>query len=301
MEKSSLELQGNQLDLFEHRLCSHDIIALSEVLSSLQKSVQELNLSYNHLDDTVLPSINTLLDDDAHGISMLDLAHNNISEAGAIDFVSGLDLSTTLKDLRLEGNAIGPRAGKALSTLLETNACLTALSLADTEQNVESIVALVSALRGDSTLKKLNLSNPRLHSMSEDAITHVALMLQDNRTLEDLNLSKFQLSCHTSSIIFDHLASNKCLTSLDLSCNRIAQDGASALAKTLQENCSIQSLNLQCNRIRTAGALSLAVAISNNTTLKFLNLQSNGIDDEGLAVLGKGKQCYSLYSGLTSL
>eukprot|EP00811_Abedinium_folium_P011477 NODE_20627_length_789_cov_6.936556.p2 GENE.NODE_20627_length_789_cov_6.936556~~NODE_20627_length_789_cov_6.936556.p2 ORF type:complete len:138 (-),score=24.77 NODE_20627_length_789_cov_6.936556:13-426(-) len=87
--------------------------------------------------------------------------------------------------------------------------------------------------------------------------------------------------------MLDH---NRTLTSLFLSRNEIGDAGAQALAKALRSNNHLEYLSLSGNEIGDAGAQALAAMLHQNRTLKDLCLYSNEIGDAGTQALSKAKE-----------
>jgi hypothetical protein len=100
-------------------------------------------------------------------------------------------------------------------------------------------VALVNALKHNSTLKSLTVFPDRYISM-------------------DISIS---------SAIADALKNTSSLVSLDLEGNSIRNEGAKAIADALKVNFSLTSLNLTNRLIQRERAVAIAVALKANSTL----------------------------------
>ena len=112
-------------------------------------------------------------------------------------------------------------------------------------------VALAQALRHNSTLKYVHLSN---NSISDAGAVALAQALHHNSTLEYVHLSN----------------------------NSISDAGAVALAQALHHNSTLRWLDLSNNSISDAGAVALAQALHHNSTLLGLDLSGNdAIGEEG--------------------
>ncbi|GLE08423.1 hypothetical protein PINS_up019606 [Pythium insidiosum] len=131
-------------------------------------AIEELNLSYNRL-----------------GAESCQLLCASLQENAA----------SPLRRLHLSGNPLRVGGGRAIAALLATPTCrLEELQLANTELEVENLIAIATALRSNGSLHTLNLDNPVVRSTEEEAIQHIGKMLQVNDTLRALSLGKHQLT-----------------------------------------------------------------------------------------------------------
>ena len=155
-------------------------------------------------------------------LTNLDLSHNNLGPAGAQSFATALKANTTLTNLFLSDNNIGPAGAESLATALKTNTTLTDLSLF-------------------------------LNNIGPAGAESLATALKTNTTL----------------------------TSLDLFCNNIGPAGAESLATALKANTTLTNLVLYDNDLGPAGAESLSTALKTNTTMTNLDLRGNNIGPAG--------------------
>ena len=88
------------------------------------------------------------------------LEHNDISDEGMVDIITGLSMHPQLKYLDLDGNELSTNGCVALSTLLRCSSSeLQHLFLLNNEINDKGIDSLVPALTTCSHLKQLHLCN----------------------------------------------------------------------------------------------------------------------------------------------
>ena len=85
----------------------------------------------------------------------------------------------------------------------------------------------------------------------------VQLNLENNSSIGDVGASALAVA----------LQVNNTLTQLNLSGNNVGDEGATALAIALQENTTLTQLILSANSIRGVGASALATALSVNASL----------------------------------
>ena len=127
-------------------------------------------------------------------------------------------------------------------------------------------------------LQELDLADNDLYELERmgDADAAVlAVALETNTTLTNLNLAHNNLGFAGAESLATALQTNTTLTNLDLSWNNLGPAGAELLATALKTNTNLTNLNLSRNKLGPAGAESLAKALKTNTTLTNLDLSGN--------------------------
>ena len=127
-------------------------------------------------------------------------------------------------------------------------------------------------------LQELDLADNDLYELERmgDADAAVlAVALETNTTLTNLNLAHNNLGFAGAESLATALQTNTTLTNLDLSWNNLGPAGAEFLATALKTNTTLTNLNLSRNKLGPAGAESLAKALKTNTTLTDLDLSGN--------------------------
>ncbi len=100
-------------------------------------------------------------------------------------FWQGLWLS-----LNLRGNKIGAAGGRAIAAALAPTTLLQRLDLADTDQTVDSLIALRTAVEAGASLTHLILDRPLNPSHGEEAATHMSVLVARAPSLSVLSLQK---------------------------------------------------------------------------------------------------------------
>ncbi|KAE8603997.1 hypothetical protein XENTR_v10014530 [Xenopus tropicalis] len=219
-------------------------------------------------------------------ITNLDLRYNRVTDNGAAHIATFLQRNTTLLSLRMTGDKIGNKGGMLFASMLQINSTLEELDLGDCDLGIQSLIALATVLLQNKTLKSLNLNRPIFYVMQEDTTVHLSEMLRVNSTLQELHLSKHEITDFGVQRLCDALHENHTLKYLNLSCNKITRDGVKYLAEVLKINKTLEILDLASNRMEDDGALYLAEAIYlYNRSLKALSVVSNNISGKGLQAL----------------
>jgi len=197
-----------------------------------------------------------------------------------------------LRRLDVSLNPLGRAGGLTLVKLLQERPDIQELELADTEIDIDAVVAFSTALLfGQSRLALFNLENPRIQTLQEDHTVHIGRMLRVNTQLQVLYLGKHKMRDEGVRQLVDFLLENKTLEVLDLRCNELGADGAKHLGKYLAMDCPLTSLNLGGNRIgerqNAEGARAIAESLLVNQRLRYLDLNCNGLCGPALELLGE--------------
>ena len=193
-----------------------------------------------------------------------------IDDAAAAVLAAVLETNTTLTNLDLQGNNIGPTGAESLSTALKTNTTLTHLDLSSNNIGPGGAVSLATALKTNTTLTNLDLRSNNIGPFDAESL---ATALKTNTTLTNLCLSYGNnIGPAGAESLAEALKTNTTLTDLDLSGNNIGPGDAVSLATALKTNTTLTNLNLRRNNIDPFDAESLATALRTNTVLTDLYL-----------------------------
>ena len=217
-------------------------------------------------------------------LTNLFLFHNNIGPAGAESFATALKTNTTLTHLHLFHNNIRPAGAESFATALKTNTTLTNLHLFHNNIGPAGAESLATALKTNTTLTNLYLSDNDIGPAGAESL---ATALKRNTTVTHLYLSHNNIGPAGAELLARALKTNTNLTHLDLSDNNIGPVGAESLAIALKTNTTLTNLYLSHNNLGSAGAESLATALKTNTTLTNLYLSHNNIGPAGAESLAK--------------
>mmetsp|Transcript_9347 Transcript_9347/g.32488 ORF Transcript_9347/g.32488 Transcript_9347/m.32488 type:complete len:385 (-) Transcript_9347:427-1581(-) len=303
---SYIKLNGNDKELFNNRLRYIQVFALAEALHDV-KFVEELDLSYNGIDDAGAATIERLLKFNT-SLRALNLSGNSIGADGASKIAGVLAGNASgsgapLASLSLANNEIGEVGGMRIAQALRSNTTLRDLDLGSTELGMKAVVSIVTALNeANRTLECLNLEDIRMFSVQQETSTHVARMLAVNPTLQVLKVGKHRVrDLGAETLVAYGLVCNRTLTVLDLQFNELTEEAGSSLARLLTENASVTDLNLAGNRLADNGAAAIAAALPMNDTLARIDLSSNRINDKGLCAVAEGVARASTVLGSVSL
>ena len=160
--------------------------------------------------------------------------------------------------------------GSALSKMLQINKSLTHLDLSMNRLSDSGARCIFDGLQHNIALVNLNLRECGITATDPDTARSLTDMLQVNKSLKHLDLSKNRLSDSGTHCIFEGLQNNTTLVYLNLSDTRIAV--SRSLTKMLKVNKSLTHLDLSWNRLSDSGARCIFEGLEDNTTLVNLNL-----------------------------
>ena len=224
--------------------CALDERGMSVVyrIVKLCKSVEELNISRNHLGRSGITWVAKLLQNT--DISYLTLAHNGLNDSDMEVFLAFLPESDTIKGLDLSYNILGPYTGELVTKYLPV-----------------------------SSLRSLNLSH---NEIGPEGIRQMVEGLQENDTLNELDLSWNYLYDKGMVAMADIILTVPLIKRISLNGNFISEVGAQHIAQSLRENYSLEVLNLAQNFIRSRGACALVRAVRSNLGSKLRLMDING-------------------------
>ncbi|KAK5163719.1 uncharacterized protein LTR77_010392 [Saxophila tyrrhenica] len=186
------------------------------------------------------------------------LAGNCIDSQSFTQLVNSMVMSTTITNVWLKRNPLGPSAANDVFRLITQAPNLRTLDLDQTELGDEGVAELFRQLSVHSQFKPLALRNIYLNAcgISTSACEQIARFLRSPHcTVESLYLSN----------------------------NPIGDGAANVLAIGLAQNNTLQRLSLQSCGLKDAGAIAIASVLVNNPTITALDLgQAYATEDLGM-------------------
>jgi len=278
--------------VFANRLGDDDMRIFSDVFSPAAHFLQSLDLSYNLVTDNGIEILcNGLLGRKCLTLQRVALRANSIGPRGCNTICQTLRQVPSLLALDISQNSLLRVGGLMLVEFLQGSEQLLELQLADTEIDIDVLVAFSAVLlAGSSQLKVCNLENPRIQTLQEDHIIHLGRMLRVDTHISDIYLGKHRMRDDGVRQLVSFLLENKTLRVLDLRCNELGAEGAKHLGTLLRTDCQLVQINLSGNRIgengNVDGARAIAEALTSNRMLKHLDMNNNGLSGEALQLLG---------------
>ena len=222
----------------------------------------------------------------------LDLSLNSIGSGGAVNLITSLTKSSTIRELRLADTGIGFTDYKALSELLASSKCIEVLIVGGNHSSLQLIVdgnrsrflsdgiqLIVDSLSHNTSLEMLSM---RDSNFSSENVLSLASVLRVNTRLKVLNIGRCNIQSSDSVHLANALEENTTtqLQTLWLHGNRVGPEGAVAFADMLTVNKSLTELDLDGCSIEVEGALAFASMLKRNQCLKTLRLKDDSVGVE---------------------
>ena len=268
-----LDLNGNKLD---GSACD----LLAKAVPSMTR-LEELRLGYNPLRrGGAVEVIKALC---GSGVKRLRLLDTEIGEPDCEALCELLKSSHSFQYLHIDHNNLSPDSVASIITGLSHNSSLTALGISNSHFSMADMDSLASVLKDHSkcTLTELDLEGCHI---SSKGTVELAAALCKNTTLRSLNLNHNPIGDHVEGVtaVAKMLEENKTLTDLELRDCHISSEGAVKLAAALCKNSTLKHLDLNHNPIGVEGASSMSDMLQHNTSLEYLWLRDDSVGEDGV-------------------
>jgi len=147
---TDLHLENNQID-------DAALQALAESLPNLPK-LKVVHLQNNKIGDKGVKSFVDALANTPNSIPSLNLSHNHVTEAGALDIANCLKASKTITSVHLAHNEISDAGAEALASALLDNASVEDLDLSNNHIGNKGALAFQKVTQNNKTIQTINLS-----------------------------------------------------------------------------------------------------------------------------------------------
>ncbi|XP_073670413.1 uncharacterized protein [Paramisgurnus dabryanus] len=274
-----------KLKLYGCDVTDEGCAALASALRS-NTHLRDLNLSNNNLRDSGVKLLSDVLKNPNCKLEKLRLYGCDVTDEGCAALASALISNTHLRDLDLSNNKLRDSGVKLICDGLKNPNCkLEKLKLYGCDVTDEGCAALASALRSNTHLRDLNLSNNNLRDSGVKLLSDV--LKNPNCKLEKLRLSYCYVTDEGCAALTSALISNSHLRDLDLFDNKQIRDsGVKLICDGLKNpNCKLEKLTLSYCGVTDEGCAALASALKSNSHLRDLNLTENNLSDSGVKLL----------------
>jgi len=239
-------------------------------------------------------------------VSLEEVSMCYCSQFSALAMIQALKRVSSLKKLGLQGNNLSGKVVKDLADVIKSNTSLEEIFLGCNDLQ-SSMIVVLQALKGISTLKKLDLHK---NNMSGDVVNDLAYVIWNNSSLEVLNLMNNKLQS-SIAVVLQALQNTTCLKILLLERNYMSGNVVGDLADVIKANASLCTLCLGFNDLKSSAAVvlqamkkltqleiltlsnsvsismvdDLAAVIKNNNNLKVISLSNNNLQSSVAVVL----------------
>ena len=257
-----------------YRISIKKIESISKILSCFTK-IKKLNLCYNDLCEA--DSENFFKNITTSSLNKLKIS-NNIVIGKAVDtIVDFLSQISNLEELDLSCN------GQILQFLkvIKATSSYKSLNVSNTGLNDKTACDIADFLTHNTQLKELDLSYNNLQAKGVTAIC------KGMKNLLCLNVSNNNISGDVTSDIAVVLSQNESLEELDLSYNNLAISGLLHIFANMNNLFNLTKVNISNIGITINATHNLAIILSNNINLKELDLSHNDIQAIGATIIFK--------------
>ncbi|XP_031671317.1 NACHT, LRR and PYD domains-containing protein 3 isoform X1 [Oncorhynchus kisutch] len=220
--------------------------ALVSALRSNPNHLRELDLSDNHLGDSIVQHVSPRLEDSIWRLEILSLSGCKLTEASCEVLASALSSSSHLRELDLSNNDLLDSGVELLFAGQGDSPCkLETLSLSGCKLTEASCEVLASALSSSSHLRELDLSN---NDLLDSGVKLLFAGRGDSPCkLETLRLAFCEVTEEGCASLVSALKSNPShLRELDLSYNHLGDSGVRLLSAGLEDpHCRLEKLNVE--------------------------------------------------------
>ena len=294
---SKLKISHNEISERE----SDNIISFLSTISKLE----ELDLSYNNLEvSKTIKILNKI--QNASSLTKLNISNNCLDDEVAHGIADLLSHNRQLEELDLSGNTLQAIGVIKISKEIRNLKCLTILNIGDNNITDDAANNLAVDLFENNSLKELDLSFNNLgHSgswqifrgmrkvsnliklnvcgigITKDATNDIAVVLNKNKELRELDLSHNNIEAAGATHIFNTSAEN--LRKFNISHNNITND-VDYIEFFFCRNTELEELDLSHNSLQSAGAIKVCKA--NLVKLTKFNISHNNITNEAADYIG---------------
>ena len=236
------------LDLSENSFIDSGSHCVFEGLQH-NNTLVNLNLSTTRLRSTDSDTVRSLtkMFQVNKSLTHLDLSENKIYDSGAHCIFEG---NTTLVNLNLSNTGITAAdsdTARSLTKMLQVNKSLTHLDLSENKICDSGAHYVFEGLQSNTTLVNLNLSDTGITAADPDTARSLTKMLQVNKSLTHLDLSKNNHDCTSANSIISHtfqgLKHNTTLLHLNISWIGMTDDDMECTTQALPF-CSLETLDI---------------------------------------------------------
>ena len=218
----------------------------------------------------------------------LNISDTNITDEVADDIAGIIYSNTLLQELDISKNSLQTTGIiKIAESLQQSVSTLKKLYINSNSITGEAATDIAIALNSNTHLQELNISNNFFRTIDIVIITKA---LHDIVTLEKFCLSYNNVSDEAADDIATVICSNTRLQEFDVSKSYLQSTGASKIAEALQNISTLQKLYINSNEITDIAADDIANAVSCNTQLQVLDISKNHFQPRGIMTIAKALQ-----------
>ena len=260
--------------LKELNLCYND---LGEVdFGSIFKNITTSNLNIVKISNNVVneKAVDDIVEFLSHACNLeeLDLSCNNLQVS---QLLKAIKVTSGFKSLNISNTGLNDAAAYTIAVFLTQNAQLKELDLSCNNLQTQHATLVCKGMKSLLGLIKLSVSN---NNIGGDATNDIAVVLSQNKSLEELNLNNNNLEKIDLLRIFANMKNLFNLTKINISNIGITIEMTYNLSSVLDNNVNLKELDLSHNDVQAIGATIIFKASAVN--LQKFNISHNNITDD---------------------
>ena len=260
--KEEVQSSVEELDLSGNHLEEEGIAYLKEMPHRVLQQISKLHLPRCNLGRTALNLLAEIIPTMAN-LKHLDISENPVGDGGMVKLFQALH---SLHTLKMSSTAIGCDDIRALSQVVVPTGCIKELDIGDKDMPPECVELMMKTVFSQSSLEKLRIWEVELNFSF--------LPLTENENLTELQLlsCSFGISSFANALRTNTVLRKLMINMMSLhSRHQIGTEDTKSLSELLKANRSLQELALICDKpLGAAGTADLIGALEYNSTLLHL-------------------------------
>lgn len=192
--------------------------------------------------------------------------------------------NTTLREIFMSNNFIGPEGAKHVAKVLQNKKYITEIWLSMNGIFVDGAISLGEALKDKKYLEVLVLKRNDIGIHGMRALKEVLFL---SKTIKELNLAGNKIGDEGCIMACDALLqkTNQSLTYLNLADNQITCEGANKIAEVIRKCKTLRELFLSNNKIANDGARQIAAALKTRKNFQTIDIDNNKFSGQAILEL----------------
>eukprot|EP00339_Tiarina_fusa_P022295 CAMPEP_0117019394 /NCGR_PEP_ID=MMETSP0472-20121206/14897_1 /TAXON_ID=693140 ORGANISM="Tiarina fusus, Strain LIS" /NCGR_SAMPLE_ID=MMETSP0472 /ASSEMBLY_ACC=CAM_ASM_000603 /LENGTH=674 /DNA_ID=CAMNT_0004724365 /DNA_START=530 /DNA_END=2554 /DNA_ORIENTATION=- len=277
------------------RNCNLNLLKLLRNIHRFTK-LQEFDLSHNPFSDGDVQLLCSSLDR-MSSLKVLQLAGCSLKQSHLETISNSLSSNSHLSEIKynLAENTISSNCIQAIFGPLQRSWVLHTLDLSNCKLSDSVCLALCTAIQEtrECKIERLVLDDAKLDSILLSQKTAqlvgdaLGTMLQQQPSIKSISLSS-GYSVNILFPLFQRLQNNTSLQELNISNNKLGDSGASALASLIQNNNSLVSILCDGNNFTLPGFYAIGLTVKQSKTIQRFDIPWNDLT-QNISSSGKGK------------
>jgi len=295
------------------------IVALSSIIDTHFKTLEQIHLNYNSIYNTEIELIATAIQK-CRSLKLIDLSSNDFDSDGVEFLMSAIEQSPSpIASIILYGISIGDSGANIVASALKNKQSVTFLDLNICSFGDEGAQSLLSVIQRSKSISNINfgfnknitnvksfqaISNAinRNHqiislnlggiSFNIDKIRIIGNCIAQSKTLRSIDFKSCGFGAKCLHIIADAIKKNSSLTFIDLGYNKSISDNETNIRASMEAISDAVATSLSMITFEFVGNISchshaqiISNGISRCQTIKNINLSNNSICLESLKIL----------------